>query len=54
VFWPYLWGKTPLVDDEFVGPYLFFWQKSNTDERSNPAVKAFNAVFSAIGKLLGF
>jgi hypothetical protein len=54
VFWPYLWGKTPLVDDEFTGPYVFFWQKSSTEERSNPAVKAFNAIFSALGKLLGF
>jgi hypothetical protein len=54
VFWPYLRGKAPLVDDEFTGPYLLFWQKSDTAGPSNPAVKAFNAVFSAIGKLLGF
>lgn len=54
VFWPYLWGRTPLVDDEFSGPYLFFWQKAGTKESTNPAVKAFNAIFSALGKLLGF
>lgn len=54
VFWPYLRGKTPLVDDEFTGPYLLFWQKSSTGEHSTPIVKTFNAVFSGLGKLLGF
>ncbi|QBX57091.1 hypothetical protein EXE58_17740 [Nocardioides seonyuensis] len=54
VFLPYLWGRTPLVDDEFTGPHPFFWQKSSADGPTNPAVKAFNAVFSAFGKLLGF
>jgi hypothetical protein len=54
VFWPYLWGKTPLVDDEFTGPYSIFWQKSRTGEPRNPIEKAFSAVFSALGKLLGF
>lgn len=54
VFWPYLRGTAPLVDDEFTGPYLLFWQKSDTGGRSNPAVRAFNAFFSAIGKILGF
>jgi hypothetical protein len=54
VFWPYLRGKAPLVDDEFTGPYVLFWQKSDTAGPRNPAVKAVNAVFSAIGKLLGF
>lgn len=54
VFWSYLWGKAPLVDDEFTGPYPLFWQKSDTAGTSNPAVRAFNAVFSAIGKVLGF
>lgn len=54
VFWPYLRGKIPLVDDEFTGPHLLFWQKSSTGERTNPAVRAFNSVFSALGKLLGF
>jgi hypothetical protein len=54
VFWPYLWGKAHLVDDEFTGRYPIFWQKSRTDEASNPLVKGFNAVFSALGKLLGF
>lgn len=54
VFWPYLWGKTPLVDDEFTGRYPLFWQKSRTGEPGNPIEKAFSAVFSALGKLLGF
>lgn len=54
VFWPYLRGTAPLVDDEFTGPYLLFWQKSDSAGPSNPVVKAFNAVFSAFGKLLGF
>lgn len=54
VFWPYLWGRTPLVDDQFAGPHLVFWQKSNTAGSSNPLVRTFDAFFSAIGKLLGF
>lgn len=54
VFWPYLWRRTPLVDDEFTGAHPFFWQKSSTDGPSNPIAKAFDAVFSAFGKLLGF
>lgn len=24
VFWPYLWGRTPLVDDEFTGHHPLF------------------------------
>lgn len=31
VFVPYLWRKTPLIDDEFTGVHPFFWQKSSTD-----------------------
>ena len=54
VFLPYLWGRTPLVDDEFTGHDALFWQKSSADGPSNPLVKGFNAVFSAFGKLLGF
>ncbi len=54
VFWPYLWGRTPLVDHEFTGPHAFFWQKSSADGPSNPIAKVFDAVFSAFGKLLGF
>lgn len=54
VFWPYLWGKAPLVDDEFTGRYSLFWQKSRTGEPSGPLEKAFSAVFSGLGKLLGF
>jgi hypothetical protein len=54
VFWPYLRGKTSLVDDRFVGDAPFLWQKSNSDGPANPVARAFNSVFSAIGKLLGF
>ncbi len=54
VFLPYLWGRTPLVDDEFTGLHPLFWQKSSTEGPSNPIAKTFHAVFSAVGKLLGF
>ena len=54
VFWPYLRGKTPLVDDEFTGVHPLFWQKSSTDGPRNPIAKTFDAIFSALGKLLGF
>lgn len=54
VFWPYLRGKTPLVDDEFTGHHPLLWQKSTTDGPTNPITKTFDALFSALGKLLGF
>lgn len=54
VFWPYLRGKTPLVDDRFLGEVPFFWQKSSSDGPTNPVARAFNTLFSAVGKLLGF
>lgn len=54
VFLPYLRGKTPLVDDEFAGAHPLFWQKSSADGPSNPIAKAFDAIFSSLGKLLGF
>ena len=54
VFLPYLWGRTPLVDDEFTGPHPFFWQKSSADGPSNPVARTFGAFFSSLGKLLGF
>lgn len=54
VFWPYLRGRTPLVDDEFTGCYPFFWQKSSADGPSNPIARTFSAVFSSLGKLFGF
>lgn len=54
VFWPYLWRRTPLVDDEFTGLHPFFWQKSSADGPSNPIAKTFDAFFSALGKLFGF
>ena len=54
VFWPYLWRRTPLVDDEFTGLHPLFWQKSSADGPSNPIAKTFDAIFSALGKLFGF
>jgi hypothetical protein len=54
VFWPYLWGRTPLVDDEFTGSHHLFWQKSSTDGPSNPIARTFDALFSALGKVFGF
>lgn len=54
VFWPYLWGRTPLVDEEFAGSDPLFWQKSDTDGPRNPIAKVFNTFFSAFGKVLGF
>ena len=54
VFWPYLWRRTPLVDDEFIGLHPLFWQKSSADGASNPIAKTFDAIFSALGKLFGF
>lgn len=54
VFWPYLWGRTPLVDEEFLGGEPLFWQKSTAEGPSNPISKTFGAFFSALGKLLGF
>lgn len=53
-FWPYLWRRTPLVDDEFTGLHPLFWQKSSADGPSNPIAKTFDAIFSALGKLFGF
>ncbi|GAA5130269.1 hypothetical protein GCM10023339_60450 [Alloalcanivorax gelatiniphagus] len=54
VFWPYLWGRTPLVDDEFTGSHPLFWQKASSEGARNPVARAFDAIFSAFGKLLGF
>ncbi|NYE37940.1 hypothetical protein F4692_003085 [Nocardioides cavernae] len=54
VFWPYLWGRTPLVDDEFTGSEPLFWQKASSDGVRNPVARAFDALFSALGKVLGF
>lgn len=54
VFWPYLWGRTPLVDDEFTGSHPLFWQKASTDGPSNPIARTFDAFFSALGKIFGF
>lgn len=54
VFLPYLWRRTPLVDDEFTGLHPLFWQKSTADGPSNPIAKTFDAIFSALSKLFGF
>jgi hypothetical protein len=54
VFLPYLWRRTPLVDDEFTGDHPLFWQKSNADGPTNPIARTFDAIFSSLGKVLGF
>lgn len=54
VFWPYLWGRTSLVDDEFTGQHPLLWQKSSAENPSNPLARSLGAVFSAIGKIFGF
>lgn len=54
VFWPYLWGRTPLVDEEFTGRDPLFWQKASAQGPSNPVARVFGSFFSAFGKLLGF
>jgi uncharacterized protein (AIM24 family) len=54
VFWPYLFGKTPLVDDVFRGRGRFLWQKSTSARERNPLARGFDALFSVLGKLLGF
>jgi hypothetical protein len=54
VFWPYLWGRTPLVDDEFTGSHPLFWQKASAAGPGNPVARVFDAFFSALGKVLGF
>ncbi|MCH1866663.1 hypothetical protein [Nocardioides sp. CFH 31398] len=54
VFWPYLRGKEPLVDDELTGAHPLFWQKSSAEGPTNPVTRTFDAVFSALGKVLGF
>ena len=54
VFWPYLRGRTPPVDDELTGSHPLFWQKSSIDGPRNPIANVFDAFFSAFGKVLGF
>ena len=54
VFWPYLWGKTPLVDSDFTGHHHLFWQKATLDGPKSPIARTFDVFFSALGKVLGF
>jgi uncharacterized protein (AIM24 family) len=53
-FLPYLFGKAPLVDDLFEHTGHYFWQKSTERPAKNPIERSFDALFSALGKLLGF
>ncbi len=53
-FLPYLLGKTPLVDDAFRGPGAYLWEKSTASGKKSVLARSFDAVFSALGKLLGF
>lgn len=53
-FLPYLVGKTPLVDDMFQGAGCYFWEKSPDQGHRSVTERTFDALFGAIGKLLGF
>jgi uncharacterized protein (AIM24 family) len=53
-FLPYLFGKTRLVDDVFAGKGIYFWQKSSVTRASSAVERTFDALFGALGKLLGF
>jgi hypothetical protein len=53
-FLPYLFGKAPLVDDVFEKSGNYFWQKTVKEPSRNPIERGFDALFSALGKLLGF
>ena len=43
-----------MVDDVFVGTAFYFWQKGGSLERSSAVERTFDALFGAIGRLLGF
>lgn len=53
-FLPYLFGRAQLVDDVFEQTGTYFWQKSAKKQRGNVVERSFDALFSALGKLLGF
>ncbi len=53
-FLPYLLGRTPLVDDVFTGRGLYLWQKNTRQHQRSITERTFDALFGAIGKLLGF
>lgn len=53
-FLPYLLGRTPLVDDVFVGQGIYLWQKNTRRQPRNFTQRTFDALFGAVGKLLGF
>jgi hypothetical protein len=53
-FLPYLFGKAPLVDDVFEETGVYFWQKSTRRRPDSVIERSFDAIFGAVGKLLGF
>jgi uncharacterized protein (AIM24 family) len=53
-FLPYLLGNTPLVDAQFEGHGLYFWQKSVTDRALPVTERVFDVFFGSLGKVLGF
>lgn len=53
-FLSYFRGKEPLVDEVFIGPHPYFWQKTATGGTKNAIEKGFDTFFSAIGKVFGF
>lgn len=53
-FLPYLLGQSHLVDARFVGSDPVFWQTAPRARAANPVARTFEALLSALGKLLGF
>lgn len=53
-FLPYLLGRASLITDAFEGKGTFVWQKNPHTRAHNLLVRSFDAVFGALGKLLGF
>ena len=50
----YVFGGVPLMDDQFAGPFLFLREVSPGVRAGNLIHRMFGAVWSAIGKFLGF
>ena len=53
-FVPYLLGRVPLLEVSMKGEGLYAWQKSIHATGTNPVTRAWNAFWSALGRLLGF
>ncbi|TVQ96084.1 MAG: hypothetical protein EA398_16440 [Deltaproteobacteria bacterium] len=53
-FVPYLLGRVPLLEVSMKGHGLYAWQKSIHATGTNPVTRAWNAFWSALGRLVGF